>query len=419
MQITLQPSAKKLFPLGGAFLFAVLYLALVSREFLAAHFATVAEIASLRTAVRLEPTNAEYHQRLARYFFLADHDLPSALAVYQTAVGLNPYDANLWLGLAAVQQVLGNAVEQEKAIERAIMANPRSTNVAWEAANLYLARGETDKALRQFRIVIGNRPLEADAALRLCLRVAPNVDTLIREALPPQPDAYVILLDLLTAENDKAGAAEVWAGLMRLKKPFEQRFAFDYINYLLRQREVEQAQLAWRSDWFGLSGYRSSTDNLIVNPNFNFKILNAGFDWQYAKRPGVTMALDPADFHGGRRSLAIRFDGPGVDEVGIFQFIPVRPHTEYDFSAFFKSMDIQGAGGPHFAVEDAYTKTTLFLSDELKNAGVWRQTDGVFKTGLDTELIALRIVRVPAGNAIRGKLWVGDFRLIEQQHDNP
>ena len=115
----------------------------------------------------------------------------------------------------------------------------------------------------------------------------------------------------------------------------------------------------------------------------------------------------------------LEWRGEGVDEVGIFQFIPVRPHTEYDFSAFFKSMDIQGAGGPHFAVEDAYTKTTLFLSDELKNAGVWRQTGGVFKTGLDTELIALRIVRVPAGNAIRGKLWVGDFRLIEQQHDNP
>ena len=419
MQISLQPPTRKFFCIGGIFLLAVVYLALVSREFLATYFAAVAELASLRAAVRLEPTNAEYHQRLARYFFLAHHDPTSALEAYESAVRLNPYDANLWLGLASVQQVLGNPAEQQRALERAIAANPRSTNVAWEAANLYLARGEMDKAFREFRTVIENSPLEADAALRLCLRVAPSTETIIQEALPSQPGAYVILLDLLTAKNDKVGAAKVWAGLVQMKQPFEQRYAFAYIKSLLSQREVEPAQLAWRqaSDLFGLSGYQTSAENLIVNPNFNFKILNEGFDWQYAKQPGVTLALDPADFHGGRRSLSISFDGPGVGDAGVFQLIPVRPYTSYEFSAFFKSTDIQGAGGPRFALQDAYTNTTIFLSDELKNAGVWRQTGGIFKTGPETKLVALRILREPAGNAIRGKLWVGDFRLIEKKKE--
>jgi tetratricopeptide (TPR) repeat protein len=417
MQINLRSADRKLFCIGGAFLLAAVYLALVSREFLAAHFASVPEIASLRSAVRMEPMNAEYHQRLARYFFLADHDVTSALAAYESAVRLNPYDANLWLGLASVQQVLGNPVEQEKALERAIVANPRSTNVAWEAANLYLARGETDKAFREFRTVIENSPLDADAALRLCLRVAPSVDTIIQEALPSQPGAYVILLDLLTAKNDTAGAAKVWAGLVQMNKPFEERYAFEYIKYLLSQRQVEPAQLAWRqtTNLFGLPGYQSSADNLIVNPNFDFKILNQGFDWQYTKQPGVTLALDPADFHAGRRSLSISFEGPGVNDAGVFQVIPVRPDTSYEFSAFFKSAEIQGAGGPRFAFQDAYTNTTLLLSDELKNAGVWREAGGGFKTDPETKLIALRILRVPAGNAIRGKLWVGDFRLIEKK----
>jgi hypothetical protein len=421
MQISLQPPAKKFFFLGETFLLAIVYLALVSREFLAAHFASVPEIASLRAAVRLEPSNAEYHQRLAQYFFLADHDLASALQAYQSAVALNPYDANLWLGIASVQQVLGNAHEQQKALERAILANPRSTRVAWEAANLYLARGETDKAFREFRTVIENSPLDADAALRLCLRVAPSVDTIIDEALPPQSGAYVILMDLLVAKNDKAGAAKVWAGLVQLKKPFKERYAFEYIKYLLGQREVAAAQLAWRqtSDLLGLSGYQPSADNLMVNPNFNFKILNEGFDWQYAKQPGVTLALDPADFHGGRRSLSISFHGPGVDNAGIFQFISVRPDTRYEFSAFFKSTEVEGTGGPRFALQDAYTSNTLFLGDELKNAEVWRQTGGVFKTASDTKLLALRVLRVPTGNALRGKLWVSDFRLIEKQPEKP
>jgi hypothetical protein len=37
--------------------------------------------------------------------------------------------------------------------------------------------------------------------------------------------------------------------------------------------------------------------------------------------------------------------------------------------------------------------------------------DGNFATGPETKLLALRILRVPAASAIRGKLWISSIRL--------
>ena len=62
-------------------------------------------------------------------------------------------------------------------------------------------------------------------------------------------------------------------------------------------------------------------------------------------------------------------------------------------------------------LEDRFAPANYFASEELKDAGSWRQLEGTFSTGPDTKLLVLRIQRVPAGNAIRGKLWIAGVRL--------
>jgi hypothetical protein len=151
----------------------------------------------------------------------------------------------------------------------------------------------------------------------------------------------------------------------------------------------------------------------VVNGDFSLPVLNGGFDWLYEKSSDVALALDPTESHSGHRSLSIIFDSRGMEDAGIRQLIPVEPHTEYEFSAYFKSEDIQGAGGPRFLLEDHFTRANYFASEELKDANVWKQVTGTFSTGPDTTLLVLRIQRVPAGNAIRGKLWIGGVRLAQ------
>src|SRR5258708_31816251 len=152
---------------------------------------------------------------------------------------------------------------------------------------------------------------------------------------------------------------------------FEQRYAYNYIQYLLDHKDVDQARLVWQqaAPRFGLSCYLPTRKNLIVNGDFNLDVLNGGFDWQYQRQSSVTLTLDPSDFHSGHRSLLITFDGAGVSDAGIRQFIAVQPKTLYEFSAFYKNGELQQiAAGPHLTIHDAFTQADLYYTDHITRA---------------------------------------------------
>jgi len=313
--------------------------------------------------------------------------------------------------------VLGDTSNQTWALEHAIEADPTTPDVAWEAANFFLVRGDNEKALREFHVVLENEPSLAAPAIQFCWRINPDVDMLLRDVVPARSTAYIAFLSLLMSKQETAATAKVWAAMIAVPDSFEQRYAYNYIQYLLDHKDVDQARLVWQqaAPRFGLSSYLPTRNNLIVNGDFNLDVLNGGFDWQYQRQSSVTLTLDPSDFHSGHRSLLITFDGPGVNDAGIRQFIAVQPKTLYEFSAFYKNEAILGAGGPHLTIQDAFTQAVLYDSDELKEAGFWKSATGEFTTGDDCKLLVLHVRRLPAGSPIRGKLWVDDFRLIAKR----
>ena len=413
MEIALNSAWRKRLVIGAAAVLCLIYVFLAGRLFVASLFADRPELASLQRAARLDTGNADYRNHLGRYYALVARDPSAAIEPYRAAVQLNPHSARYWFDLASAYQVLGDVSNQTWALERAIDADPTTPDVAWEAANFFLVQGDNEKALREFRVVLESEPIMANLAIQFCWRINPDVDMLLRDVVPAQSPAYVAFLDLLMAKQETAATAKVWSALMATSQTFEMRYVYEYLLYLLNHKDVDQARLVWQqaAPRFGLSGYLPTRNNLIVNGDFSLDVLNGGFDWQYQKQPSVTLTLDPSDFHGGRRSLLIAFDGPGVIDAGIRQFIAVQPDTTYQFSAYYKNGEIEGAGGPHFTIQDAYTQAVLYDSDELKEAGFWKSAGGEFTTADDCKLLVLHIRRLPEGSPIRGKLWVDDFRL--------
>ncbi len=401
--------------LGAAFLLAGMFAALATRQFFAAHLFQSGDLAGVGGAVHFAPGNAEYHELLGHLLLQTRNDVRGAAQQYHIAAALNPYDARNWLAIAVSDGLLNDIAGQHKALERAVAVDPSTPDIAWRAANFFLAQGDSDRALRQFRLVLANDPGRAYATFALCSHIA-DVDTLVRTLLPPQPAAYLSLVDFLVAKKDTAGATKVWGALVELRKPFESRHALAYIDYLISQHEVSRAQQAWiqTTELAGLSAHLPSHENLITNSHFESDILNSGFDWRYRRQDNVELALDSAESHGGSRSLAVTFTGGQVTEAGIAQYIPLEPGADYDFSAYYKCTNIDGAGGPRFSIEDAYTGRIYFVSDELKHAEVWRPVSGKFATTAETQLVLLKIVRVPSGSPIRGKLWVDEFRLRQE-----
>jgi hypothetical protein len=413
MEIALNSRARRICCLAASAVIVTAFLAVSTLQFLANFSSSTGH---LKLALRLAPEVAEYHEQLGHQLLQAYGNIPAALQQYRLATTLNPHDASYWLASANAKQILNDLPGQRAALQRALEADPTTPDLAWTAANFFLAQGDLGMALREFKVVVEYQPEMADATFNLCTRTA-NVATILQKVLPSDPGAYLAFISFLTWRKDSAGAAQVWNALVQLGKPFEPRRALPYVDYLISQHDVAGAREAWRqiAQRCGLSAYLNSDENLIVNSHFDSNILNSGFDWRYQRKPNVEVALDPSQFHGGSRSLSVVFDGPGVEDAGIMQYVPVQPDSIYDFSAAFKADAMDGAGGPRFSVQDAYNGAEFFSSDDLRDQDVWHEINGEFRTGANTQLVMVRVVRIPSGRPIKGRLWVDDIRLKEKE----
>jgi tetratricopeptide (TPR) repeat protein len=419
MAIVLSNRQRRQFAAGVAVIGCV-YVLLAAKEFAASFFAARPELSSLKLAVRLSPGNADYRHRLGRYLAFVAGDPQSAIDDFQGAVELNPHDAHYWFDLAAAYQVTGDVASQRAALDRALKAEPTAPDVAWEAANFFLIDGEIDRALREFHVVIENDIFLADAALHASWRVRPDADVMLRDVIPARIDCLNSFLNLLISKQQTEGAIKTWERLTQLHQKFPNSYLYDYVRYLIGVHRPDAAMSAWEqsADALGLLAYLPTEDNLIVNGDFSLDILNGGFDWTYVNRTGVRPVLDPSDFREGHRSLSLTFEGPGINDAGIQQLIPVRGATTYDFSAYYKSADFQGAGGPQIVLRDAYTGLPLFASDSLNDSDFWKEVHSKVTTPNSTTLLVLAIERFPAGSPIRGKLWLDDFELSPED-DSP
>ena len=413
MTIAIRSPARKTIFLATCLTLTTVYIGFVVRGFVADHFSKKLELASLQKAATLEPENADYQYRLGNYFLQTQRDPETAIPFFKSATALNPYDASYWLELSRTYRRQGNRDRQKDALQHATIADPSNPDVAWDAANFYWSIGEKDRALREFRVVLENDPYLPPAALNACWRIEPDVKALLRVVVPRNADIYSTFLEFLISKNEPDAAARVWNQMVELHRPVERRYVFDYVRYLIGRRQAAEARQVWgqSTNLCDLSSYQPSPENRVVNSDFMLPVLNGGFDWMYEKTSDVSLSLDSTESHAGHRSLSIIFDSRGIEDAGIRQLIPVDPNTNYDFSAYFKTQNLEGAGGPRFVLEDQFTGTNYFASDELKDADVWKQVDGTFSTGVDTSLLVLRVQRVPVGNAIRGKLWIADIRV--------
>jgi hypothetical protein len=393
-----------------------LYLPLAARAYLAAHLAAKPDLPNIQRAIRLEPSDAEYRALLGRNLALSGATLDEAISDYRTAVHLNPYEARYWLDLAGAYQIAGQTDEQAQSVEQAVEADPTTPHVAWEAANFFLIQGNLGKALPYFRTVLANDPDQVDSALQLCWRATEDANQMFDQALPRTTDLYSSFLRLLVSKQEVVPAENAWDHLIGLQQTFPPKLAFPYFRLLIAKQEVSAATSAWQQlaqvDQ-EIQPYLPSRENLIVNGGFEENLLNGGFDWWYESNPHAALAIDTDQFYGGTRSLSVTFDGRNAPDAGIAQFIPVKPDTDYEFSAESRTQDIDSASGPRFAIADAYTNSSYVLTDDLLGTNPWHKQQAHFRTGPRTNLLFLKVIRQPAAPLIRGELWIDNVRLVE------
>jgi tetratricopeptide (TPR) repeat protein len=398
------------------FLGTAAYIALTATQFLAQQFSQIPRASFLRKAIKLDPSNAEYRESMGRFELLVQQSPDDALPWLQAATALNPSNSGYWLDRGIAEHQIGDFDGVRKSLDRANAANSRSSDVAWQAANLYLSQGELEPAFRQYRIVLESKSALIPQTLQVCWRIRPDIGFLLQNVVPASTDEP--FLSFLVSNGESNAAAKVWERIVLLQQPVERRYLFDYLRFLFNRHDPVQASRVWQeaANLSDLAAYQPTEENLLVNADFNLGILNNGFDWIYQKSSAISLAIDPDESHSGSRSLRIVFQGPGIEDAGIRQLVSVDPDTEYVFSGYYKATEMDGAGAPEFAIQDVYSGAKLFMSDDLRDTSSWEGVNGTFTTGPNTHLLVLRIARVPADRPIRGKLWIGSLKLVTADH---
>ncbi|MGH9554412.1 MAG: carbohydrate binding domain-containing protein [Terriglobales bacterium] len=413
MQAGLDSPLRKLAVVLACLLLLFLYTARAWRTARAAWVARSQQLSGFELAAALEPGNAEHQQSLGRYSTLVLYDLPRGRSSYEAATSLNPYKGRYWLDLALVHQLSGDVQEENRAIERALQAEPTSLNVTWEAANLYVVQGNWELALPLFRVVLQRDPTLRRQALELAVRGNREVNELLERAVPPSVPVYVDFLNLLVRRKDTAGAGAVWSRLMALGEPVAVQSALPYLNLLLAEQQGARARQAWQ-DLARIAPALSryiAPGNLVSNSGFEEEMLGNGLDWRVRVEPGTQLAVDEDQAHSGNRSLRIRFEGASFSQANAAQLIPVQPATSYRLVAYVKSDGVAGVNGPRFQILETATGAPLLLSDEVSGSEPWRSIRGEFTTGPQTQLVTLRVVRIPPLGQVRGTLWLDDVRI--------
>ena len=377
------------------------------------------DLVGLQKAAHLQPRNAEYQRLVGQYFWYL-HNWQEAVGAYRRALALNPREPRFWLDLAQFYEMTGDHRNNVAALDRALQLDVTNPSLALEIANYYLLGNEIEKALHAFRLVAmySDDENEVRLAMDRSWRATDDINRVIKDVMPDSPPAHFFLIESLLRRDEIAAVKPVWLHLIGLKAAFDPRLAFPYIESLLRSGAANDAARAWRD--MANSGLLQSvsSDNLVTNGSFEADILNGGFDWRYEALPNVSVSIDTNDANDGEKSLAATFTGGATAGVGIAQYIAVQPDTEYVFSAYVKTEDIEGKSGPTFIIADIPAAKVNVATEELLGTTEWRRQKTKFKTATDTRLLLLRIGRSDTAAPIRGKIWIDDVRLTAVRDSN-
>ena len=417
MRLRLQSRPAKLLAVAVTVVLLAPYCLIAAGRYRAARLAAESDRASLERAITLQPNNADYRERLAHILLFSDQNAAEALRNYRIATGMNPYSATSWLGLAQSQLILGNQPASLQAANNAVDVDPTTPSVAWEAANLFIANGHRDAALREIRFVLANDPGMLFQGLQLVHRLEPSVPKAVEVGIPPDPDTYLAFITLLARPNAEqkpdslADAKAVWPLLIGLHKSFDPKLSFFFLNALLKSGEGDTALQYWNDMAKNVPDIQrlNQPGNLIHNPSFEYDPLNGGFDWVYLGSQEVDLRNETSDAHDGRRSLLITFLGQRTSDVGIHQYIVLEPNTRYRFRAFLKT-DLQTANGLQFMLVDLANQKHLFETPDSVDDRQWKEISAEFVTGPRTQLCVFLMTR-SGGTLVRGNALVDDLRL--------
>lgn len=344
----------------------------------------------------------------------------AAIAEYEKAVSLSPYDYRFWMSLGTAHEQSGDPVKAELALKQAVALAPAYAYPHWYLGNLYLRNGRYNEAFAELRSAA-----EGDSDL------LPQLFNLSWEIYSADPEALKnsvgqdsavrakFALYLLTQKRFDDGI-RLWNVLTSDEKRANKETAESIVTTLKNESRFHDALNVWND--VASEMFRPKIGD-IFDGSFEEPIAYASdtvFGWQVKNAPQMHIAIDPNKSHSGSRSLRLLFQvRANLDSINVSQLVPVQPNTDYDFECYVATDKLETGSAPQVQVLDANTGVVLFDSSMAPGGtNDWTRVNASFKTSDKTEAIAVKIVRVKCGDVeqnpvcpIFGSVWYDDFSL--------
>ena len=398
----------------------------VGKAYVADVLARRPTVDNLERAVKLDPSNADYRMRLGRLYEYSPSNLQLEKAEdhFRRAAHLNSYDPQTWLELAAALEFQGKIAEAGACLRQVDLLAPNLPAYQWPIANFYLLQGSIDEAFRHFRVVLAGTSQYNSNVFGLAWKATDDAGKILQQLIPERVTTEFSYLNFLVSGHRLNEAQAVWKRIVAGREAFFPGQSSPYIDSLVGAQRADEAYQVWTDlQKKGLIRYASSPSekNLISNGEFEDELLNFGFAWRIVPVEGVYAGPDTSTYHSPSRALLVQFPGKqNLQYQHVYQYVKVSPGQSYRLQAFMKTEDITTDSGPRLEVYDAYNAAALNkLTDDLTGTSDgWTSLLLDFATGPKTELIVVRLVRLPSkkfDNLISGKVWLDDVQLTPVQ----
>ena len=313
------------------------------RNALADHDSELQTRQGYERATRLEPQDSRNWYLLGRYwqYNLEDNEPARAIRAYNTALSLNPHDADIWADLGTAYESDGSIPLARDAYEHAKGAYPLSAEVSWRYGNFLLRQGELDAAFQEVRQAAEADPKRGGEALSRSLRADPNIDAILDKVLPPNSVAYLSAIVDQTSEGHTDNALRVWARLVSLHPGLSLRDSFPLVDSLRHNKRFAEARQVWDQavTLSGLANLPQPLGSVLWDGGFEWGFIGGSYAWNPPVGvSGVQISIDPHEKHSGSHSLQLLFNGrSNVNLLGPCHNVPIEPSTTYLFSAWVRT----------------------------------------------------------------------------------
>ena len=407
--------------LGLAVCLFVLLFYQAGKLWLADHYVRSNTLTKLERGAALEPGNADVWDALgrSRQLDFSNPDPAGALADYQRAVRVNPLSAHHLMNLAGAYEANGEVEEARNAFRAARSVYPLSAEVAWSYGNFLLRQNEREEGYSEIKRAVRSDPKLLTLAISRTWRSSRDVNVLLDQVLPADPDGYLPALDYFALIKQMNPALVVWQRLVETGKPILLAKSFPFLDELIAEDRSSDARKVWTEAlaMAGLNYDAPLRHSLIWNGDFAHDFAGGGLGWRWHAPIGVEFAFDTAPQTYGVRSAQVFFSGGSNPEMREpAQFVPVEPNHVYRFHAYLKTESITTEMGMRFSITDPNHPGAVSVETEnLTGSNPWTAVDADLTTSPLTHFLLVGLLRPPSrmfDNKLSGTAWIADVSLV-------